>query len=202
MQINSNAIKTEREKRAWSQEQLALVAGVGLRTIQRVESTGIASNETAKSLAAVFECSLEDLRVPAPQQTAQFWKRPVFVSIAVISAILSIGLATVRVQAKEVMLNVVLKSTGGEPSTFMMLTEEGKQAEAKIDNQFRLVLLPTLQEHDRILIAAEIYEYDGAAFKLISRPKVLTANGKEAVIQVGSNSGKIYDIKVMPQRMK
>lgn len=59
--INKAKVKTLRTARHWSQEELAIVAGVGQRTIQRVESSGKASLETAKSLAACLEISLDEL---------------------------------------------------------------------------------------------------------------------------------------------
>lgn len=61
MELNKDAIKNHRDSRAWSQTQLADVSALSLRTVQRIEKTGIASQESAKSLAAVFECSITDL---------------------------------------------------------------------------------------------------------------------------------------------
>jgi len=52
-------IKKLRKKHHYSQEQLATLAGVSLRTIQRIESGHSASLETLKSLAAVFEIEIE-----------------------------------------------------------------------------------------------------------------------------------------------
>src|SRR5215468_4968867 len=63
MRIDAKKIRAERERRAWSQEHLATVSGLGLRTIQRIEKTGAASFESARALAAVFEVSVADLRV-------------------------------------------------------------------------------------------------------------------------------------------
>ena len=37
VQVDPNLIRSEREKRAWSQEHLAAAAGIGARTIQRIE---------------------------------------------------------------------------------------------------------------------------------------------------------------------
>lgn len=54
MQVNSSLLKQERNKRAWSQEHLAQDSGLGLRTIQRIESSGMASNESITSIATVF----------------------------------------------------------------------------------------------------------------------------------------------------
>lgn len=58
MQINTTLMKQERNKRAWSQEHLAQVTGLGLRTIQRIESSGKASNESIASIATVFSMTV------------------------------------------------------------------------------------------------------------------------------------------------
>jgi transcriptional regulator with XRE-family HTH domain len=63
MRVDPKRIRAERERRAWSQEHLATVTGLGLRTIQRIEKTGAASFESARALAAVFEVSVADLRI-------------------------------------------------------------------------------------------------------------------------------------------
>ena len=63
MRVDPKRIRAERERRAWSQEHLATVSGLGLRTIQRIEKTGAASFESARALAAVFEVTVADLRV-------------------------------------------------------------------------------------------------------------------------------------------
>ena len=55
MQIDASKVRAGRERRAWSQEQLAEVTGLSMRTIQRVETSGAASFETAKAIAAVYE---------------------------------------------------------------------------------------------------------------------------------------------------
>lgn len=61
MELNKETLKTQRDSRAWSQTQLAEVSGLSLRTIQRIEKTGVASQESTKSLAAVYECSITEL---------------------------------------------------------------------------------------------------------------------------------------------
>ena len=63
MKVDSKKIRAERERRAWSQEHLATVSGLGLRTIQRIEKTGAASFESARALASVFEVDVASLRM-------------------------------------------------------------------------------------------------------------------------------------------
>lgn len=55
-------VRTLRLERGWSQEHLALVSGLNIRTIQRVERGQNAGLETLKSLAAVFEVELSQLQ--------------------------------------------------------------------------------------------------------------------------------------------
>jgi transcriptional regulator with XRE-family HTH domain len=54
MKAKSSLIRKYRTDRLWSQEQLAEISGLGLRTIQRLEARGSGSQESIKALAAVF----------------------------------------------------------------------------------------------------------------------------------------------------
>jgi len=54
-------VKKLRAEKKWSQEQLAILSGLSIRTIQRVESGQSASIETLKSLASVFEIDINRL---------------------------------------------------------------------------------------------------------------------------------------------
>ncbi len=58
--INLRDIKAMRLKRHWSQEQLAEMSGLSIRTIQRIENGENAGLESLKSLAAVFETNIVD----------------------------------------------------------------------------------------------------------------------------------------------
>ena len=51
-----------RLQRGWSQEQLAELSGLSVRTIQRIERGLPASTETLKSLASVFEIDFSTLQ--------------------------------------------------------------------------------------------------------------------------------------------
>jgi transcriptional regulator with XRE-family HTH domain len=54
-------VKSLRLEKHWSQEQLAQLSGLNVRTIQRLEKGESVGIETLKSLAAVFEVSTEEL---------------------------------------------------------------------------------------------------------------------------------------------
>jgi len=58
--INLRDIKEMRLLRHWSQDQLAEMSGLSIRTIQRIENGENAGLESLKSLAAVFEINITD----------------------------------------------------------------------------------------------------------------------------------------------
>jgi uncharacterized membrane protein YhaH (DUF805 family)/DNA-binding XRE family transcriptional regulator len=72
MQIDSNRLRQLRAARHWSQEQLAELSGLNLRTIQRLEAGAKVSTESLRALAAVFEVPAESLLLghPASDQPA------------------------------------------------------------------------------------------------------------------------------------
>ena len=56
-------IKRWREERHWSQEHLADAAGVGLRTLQRLEAGQPASKESLKAIAAAYGVDVSALAI-------------------------------------------------------------------------------------------------------------------------------------------
>lgn len=108
MKIDSARVRALRERRAWSQEQLAQVAGLNVRTVQRIESGGSASLETRMALAVAFEVTPEALceAVPAPaaeplsaappqaprQAPKQAQQNPVPALLVILIVILVVGL--------------------------------------------------------------------------------------------------------------
>ena len=61
-------VKAAREERAWPQRQLADVAGVNLRTIQRLEKDGAASFETLMGVAQAFGIDVKQLSPTSKSQ--------------------------------------------------------------------------------------------------------------------------------------
>jgi len=61
MQLNVQRLKELRESKAWSQSHLAEIAGVSLRTIQRIEKSGFASPESIKSICASYDIQIADI---------------------------------------------------------------------------------------------------------------------------------------------
>jgi transcriptional regulator with XRE-family HTH domain len=63
-------IQKLRLQHGWSQEQLAELSGLSVRTIQRIERGQTASVESLKALGAVFETDFSTLQEPPMNETA------------------------------------------------------------------------------------------------------------------------------------
>lgn len=59
--VDAEKVKRWREEHHWSQEHLAELAGIGLRTLQRIEKGEQASRESIKALAAAFNVDMSAL---------------------------------------------------------------------------------------------------------------------------------------------
>lgn len=97
--IDSRLVRELRIKHSYSQERLAEIVGVNPRTIQRIESNGVASLSTRGALVQALGVSPEDLDIPeasavvATQGRApSHWLRWSFFAV---SAVLVLLVATV-----------------------------------------------------------------------------------------------------------
>ena len=61
--INKDIIKKLRQQYSWSQDQLASISGLSLRTVQRIENEGNCSLESKKALASAFEINASELDI-------------------------------------------------------------------------------------------------------------------------------------------
>lgn len=78
VQVNGQLIKELRIKHSYSQEKLAEIVGVNLRTIQRIETNGVAALSTRGALAAALGVKPEDLdarKSPKTNEADGLWQR-------------------------------------------------------------------------------------------------------------------------------
>lgn len=61
MKVNAELLLELRNKKFWSQDELAIASGLNLRTIQRIEKETTISLQSKKSLAAALEVDIHDL---------------------------------------------------------------------------------------------------------------------------------------------
>jgi hypothetical protein len=175
MNVDRHLIRSERERRAWSHEHLAAVADLGLRTIQRIEATGLAIRSARASAA---------LKCPSPssfERTKIAWLRTLRLRVTKATAALAASLVVVaslffgqKALAKDVMLNVGL-TLNNEERIARLLTADGKDAEIRVPDLFRLVIIPTVRPDGSVHLSVQIYESVGSEFVLLSEPKLATA---------------------------
>lgn len=87
MEINAETVRLERHRRGWTQQHLADAAGCSLRTVQRIEKHGVASNESVSALCAVFEIERHRLLAEEAQAPSLARGRPVGPLLAAAAAV-------------------------------------------------------------------------------------------------------------------
>ena len=216
MKVDSKLIRAEREKRAWSQEHLAEVTGLGLRTVQRIEATGAASFESVRALAAVLEIDAARLRVAgdvAPQGRASrlfAWRLRTALGAAAAAIAIGGGLLVAGTGfAEQIMLDVGISMTDAQNDVrawkTRALVDEGTLVrdvnDLTIFEKLKVQVVPTVTDDGHIFIAAKVYVFAGAGYELVSSPSLITENGKQAGIKVTTSDGTLLEFEIKPQRV-
>jgi len=103
MQLSVDKLKQQRDFRAWTQSHLAEVADISLRTIQRIEKSGVASQASAQSICAAYEIKIEDLLVNAIEKVIKIKNNSKYNPKFLIPAIVTLGMAvSFKFNSKEV----------------------------------------------------------------------------------------------------
>lgn len=68
MRINADVVRDARKRKSWSQDELAIAAGLNLRTVQRIESEASASLQSRKALASALDLDIHDLDLQETQE--------------------------------------------------------------------------------------------------------------------------------------
>lgn len=198
MKLNTDFIKAERERRAWSQNHLADAAGISLRTIQRVESAGTASKETTLAIASALSTSVEQLVIAS--STAER-KRTGFrfgwpLATASVLLVSSLFIAQ-HAFAKQLMLDVKL-GLEGEKHDSRLITEAGEPAEIRVDGKIRVIITPTLTKDGDVFLQTEIYTYKDGDYSLAGKPGLIIKENAEALVTSDSEKTGSYRLAITP----
>lgn len=205
MLIASNRIRTERESRAWSQEQLAQIAGLGLRTVQRIETTGVASLESAAALAAVFELPVGELAASSRIES-ETWKRKGIISGLAIACSFAIVLFFARIAlAEQFQIDIGANINKGEMINQKITADEGESVELQFDDQLKAIITPGLVEvnsKEMVSLSLQVFERNkqGQYTLLESTEMVHEDGGKWEILLSGTPSGNSYRLVVTPHR--
>jgi transcriptional regulator with XRE-family HTH domain len=195
MQIDGNRIRSERERRAWSQEHLAEAAGLSLRTVQRIERSEPASFETARALASVLEIDVATLTGQKTRTRTRYWA----VAATVVAGLLGLFVAQ-QVQAAQVLLDVNLSLNEKPLSQSQLITAEGKNAEIRLEGQMRVIIAPVIQPDGSVLLSLSVDEF-ASRWVRIAEPKLQAIDNDEAVLSVTSPSGNVMRSGIRPHKM-
>jgi hypothetical protein len=70
-----------------------------------------------------------------------------------------------------------------------LVAEEGKAAEVRMDDVFKLVIVPTLKDGGGVLLWTAMYESNGDQFRLLTEPQLTTLGDGTAALSVASAGG-------------
>lgn len=197
MQINKHFLRQEREKRAWSQSHLADVADLSMRTVQRIEHSGVASMESAKALAAALDLELAALVQSSPAITPH---RPMSYRLFAAIGTVLVGVIAVgwwsTAAAQQVKLSLSIEAPNGTYSDFKLLNTIGEQSEMQLDNQFR-VLVNSRPQGEYLLLEADIYHFVEAEYQLMASPSLLIEDQEPSSLHLEFPNGDKVKLLVM-----
>ncbi|HFB66546.1 MAG TPA: XRE family transcriptional regulator [Aeromonadales bacterium] len=191
MKINNALVSRERIVRQWSQQQLADMTGLSLRTIQRIENSGNASYGSIKSIASVLEVSAKDFLA----EKNNSW---LSLKLALLSSLLASFLYFSLASAQPVMLDVAVNSAQENLASVQLLNETGEESEFRIDELLKVTFIAEMTRDKKLKIRVKAYELSSDGEKLLGTPVVITSNRKAAMIKFEGGKGMLYEIVITP----
>ncbi len=88
------SLKNLRNKKGWSQEKLAEITGLSLRTIQRIEKQNHASISSLSKIAQAFEMDIEELKKHLNYKPLINFDKKIVIYLTVITMLIFINLTT------------------------------------------------------------------------------------------------------------
>ncbi len=191
MKINNALVSRERMVRQWSQQQLADMTGLSLRTIQRIENSGNASYGSIKSIASVLEVSAKDFLA----EKNNSW---LSLKLALLSSLLASFLYFSLASAQPVMLDVAVNSAQENLASVQLLNETGEESEFRIDELLKVTFIAEMTRDKKLKIRVKAYDLSSDGEKLLGTPVVITSNRKAAMIKFEGGKGMLYEIVITP----
>jgi transcriptional regulator with XRE-family HTH domain len=189
MQLNKEQLRRERELRAWSQSHLAEVAGLSMRTVQRVERTGSASLESAKAIAAAFDTQIEALLLAeTPTPKSSLIAQRISLLVAFLASILLVFSWWSRAYAEQIMVDLAISSGDKSVASAHLLNDLGSPSEMRVDDLLKVKVTSTKMDGN-IFLNVEVYLYNGKTFELKANPKLLVANNQSAAVSIAGGDG-------------
>jgi transcriptional regulator with XRE-family HTH domain len=204
MQLNKDQLRRERELRAWSQSHLAEVAGLSMRTVQRIETSGSASLESAKAIAAAFDTQVEALLAqgaPAVENSG-VEKGSLIKRLSALVAAFAVATAGFgwwsQAYADQIMVDLAVSEGERSIASVHLLNEAGESSEANVNDRIKVKVISTKQNDGNVFVDAQVYFHNGKTFELSANPKLLVANKQSAAVSVNGLEGQKFHFIFTP----
>lgn len=198
MQLCKENLRRERERRAWSQGHLAEVAGLSMRTVQRIERTGSASLESAKAIAAALDTQVESLlAVALPPKRNAIARRMSQLAALCASLLLAFSWWS-HAYAEQIMVDLAISAGDQAIANVHLLNGSGKQSEMQVDDVLK-VQVTSSRADGNTLLDTQIYLFNGKTYELKAKPKLLVASHQAAAVSIDGENGKVFHLLFTPQ---
>ena len=200
LEIDAEKIRSLRSKKAWSQEHLAHVAGIGRRTIQRVENTGAASFETAQAIASALDLDVADLIASTNVQakiieSKNALLRKIYVALTAIGVMLLFTLGK-SVAADKVKLDIAAIVDEEHETKASVTNEEGEGAQLQLAGNYRITITPSIADGGDIQLDIILMKQDGDGYVKVGGPSIRTPDGEPAHIRSASDDGHSLSLEI------
>ena len=197
IRINTALLIEMRTQRAWSQQQLADIAGVSLRTIQRAEKSGRTSADSLQAVASAFNVTPDTL-MAISRGRPQLWWGMAWAGLTglliTIAATLWFSNATAAPLLLKINLSAVDESTESQTeSSWDMIVDLDKQSHLDVLENYRLNVLPTLTTDGQLNVSLQLHRIvDGELVPVIQQPGTLVGyNNSYQLTHESTQDGRI-----------
>lgn len=200
--VDAEKIRSLRTARAWSQEHLAHVASIGRRTIQRVESSGKSSYETAQAIAAALDIEVSELVNHESLNASALMERnsllrKIYVSSTSLFFLLLFAL-TRSVTADQVKLDIEALVDEQHETIASVTNEEGEGRRIQLAGNYRISITPTITTQGDVQLDIQLLKQIGDEYQQVGTPIVRTPDGETAMIKSATNNGSGITIEITP----
>ena len=201
--IRLHVLRNARNRRGWTQQHLADVADLSLRTVQRIESSGSCSPESLLALASALEIQCVDLvkeKGPRSSSCEPLLRRFRVATVSwTLGGVLAIALVfSFGVSARPVMLVVDLASGNTEVSSVQLLSEAGETSEVRT-GILKMEFTAQVDDDSNIFIQVHLYSVNADGdMTLVAEPGLLVEDRKTAEVRFADSGGTPYQLRITP----
>lgn len=182
MSIDKDLLIGERSTRGWSQQQLAEISSLSLRTIQRIEKTGVSSKDSLQAIASAFDKEPSYFFIAVDKTLPRKRLRNIFVTIASIITMAISGFYLTQVSAETIAFDIeyrseLVSSQEINEADWHFLATVGSRSELDLPNDFILKIYPAVHFGGEVTFEVSLISALGES--LIANHNLPTAVGTQ-----------------------